>query len=77
MTSGIDMALAIVEQWRTPLLSAKIAKEMVINVRRAETQNQENIFLDFKNHFNADVYKAQEILAENLNADFTIEKTCR
>lgn len=72
MTSGIDMALALVERWRTPLLAAKVAQEMVINVRRAETKKQENIFLDFKNHFNADVYKAQEILANRLEASFSI-----
>lgn len=73
MTSGIDMALALVERWRTPLLAAKVAQEMVINVRRAETKKQENIFLDFKNHFNADVYKAQEILANRLEVSFSIE----
>ena len=73
MTSGIDMALALVERWRSPLLAAKVAQEMVINVRRNETAGQKNIFLDFKNHFNADVYKAQEILANRLDASFTIK----
>jgi len=73
MTSGIDMALALVERWRNPLLAAKVAQEMVINVRRAETKSQQNIFLDFKNHFNPDVYQAQEILANRLDAAFTIE----
>lgn len=72
MTSGIDMALALVEKWRNPLLAAKIAQEMVINVRRNEHTEQKNIFLDFKNHFNADVYKAQEILANQLDASFTM-----
>lgn len=74
MTSGIDMCLALIEQWCSPLLAAKVAREMVINIRRAETQDQENVFLDFKNHFNADVYKAQVILASNLRADFTVSE---
>jgi len=73
MTAGVDMALALVEQWTNPLLAAKIAREMVINIRRVETKSQENIFLDFKNHFNADVYKAQEILADRLDARYTIK----
>lgn len=77
MTSGIDMALALVERWRSPLLAAKVAQEMVINVRRNETAGQQNIFLDFKNHFNADVYKAQEILANRLDASFTITDLAR
>lgn len=73
MTSGIDMALALVEQWSSPLTAAGVAQEMVINVRRAETREQKNIFLDFKNHFNPDVYKAQEILANRLDARFTLD----
>lgn len=72
MTSGIDMSLALVERWQNPLLAAKVAQEMVINVRRNETTEQKNIFLDFKNHFNADVYKAQEILSNHLDATFTM-----
>ena len=66
MTSGIDMSLALVERWSTPLVAAKVAQEMVINVRRPETQNQENTFLNFKNHFHPQVYKAQELLANDL-----------
>ncbi len=72
MTAGIDMALALVEKWSSPLLAAKIAQEMVINIRRADTKDQQNIFLDFQNHFNAEVYKAQELLANHLEASFTI-----
>jgi transcriptional regulator GlxA family with amidase domain len=72
MTAGIDMALALVDKWCNPLLAAKIAREMVINVRRPETRDQKNTFLDFDNHFNADVYRAQEILSDRLDARFTI-----
>lgn len=73
MSSGIDMAMALVEQWINPLLAAKVAQEMVINIRRAETDQQQNLFLDFKNHFNPDVYKAQQILSNRLEASFTIK----
>jgi transcriptional regulator GlxA family with amidase domain len=73
MTAGIDMALSLVEKWSSPLVAARIAQEMVINVRRAETRDQRNIFLDFQNHFNADVYRAQEILANHLEASFTVK----
>lgn len=73
MTCGIDMALALVEKWSNPLVSAEIAQEMVINIRRADTQNQKNIFLDFKNHFNSEVYKAQQFLANNLQSSYTLK----
>ncbi len=73
MTCGIDMALALVEKWSTPLVSAEIAQEMVINIRRADTQNQKNTFLDFKNHFNSEVYKAQQLLANHLQSSYTLK----
>jgi len=77
MTAGIDMALALVEKWKTPLLAAKVAQEMVINIRRPETKEQKNVFLDFKNHFNEEVYKAQEIIANRLDTSFTIKQLAR
>ncbi len=77
MSSGVDMALALVELWCNPFLAAKVAQEMVINVRRAETKAQKNIFLDFNNHFNAEVYKAQEILANELDSAFSISDLAR
>lgn len=73
MTAGIDMALALIEKWCNPLLAAKVAREMVINIRRVETKSQKNTFLDFKNHFNAEVYRAQEILSNRLDARYTIK----
>ncbi|MCB0376537.1 MAG: helix-turn-helix domain-containing protein, partial [Sinomicrobium sp.] len=77
MTSGIDMALALVEQWDSPLVAARVAQEMVINIRRAETREQKNIFLDFKNHFNPDVYQIQEILANRLDTQYTLSDLAR
>ena len=77
MTSGIDMSLALVERWANPLLAAKVAQEMVINVRRPETSSQENTFLNFRNHFHPKVYQAQELLANNLSTDYTVEELSR
>ncbi len=73
MTAGIDMSLRLIEIWYGPLLAAKIAQEMVINLRRADTKDQKNIFLDFDNHLNEDVYRAQELLSNNLHVGFTLQ----
>lgn len=72
MTAGTDMALALVDRWCSPLVAARIAQEMVINIRRPETTGQRNTFLDFDRHFNAEVYRAQEILASRLDVRFTV-----
>ncbi len=77
MTAGIDMALALVERWDSPLIAARVAQEMVINIRRPENVTQRNIFLDFKNHFNADVYRAQQILSTELRSTFTVGDLAR
>lgn len=77
MSAGIDMALALVEKWSNALLSSRIAKEMVIQVRRADTHDQEHTFLDFKNHFNPEVYKAFEILSQHLETSYTISDLAR
>ncbi len=77
MTSGIDMSLALIELWTNPLLAAKVAQEMVINVRRPETSSQENTFLNFKNHFHPLVYRAQELLSNDLSTEFTLEDLSR
>lgn len=72
MTAGTDMALALVDKWCSPLVAARIAQEMVINIRRPETTGQRSTFLDFDKHFNAEVYRAQEILASRLDVRFTV-----
>ncbi len=77
MTAGIDMALALIEKWDTPLVAARVAQEMVINVRRPETNEQRNTFLNFKNHFHSQVYRAQETLASRLDARYTIADLAR
>lgn len=77
MTAGIDMSLALVEQWRNPLLAAKVAREMVIESRRAGSRGQQNVFLDFKNQFSEEVYQAREILANHLESAYTIDDLAR
>ena len=77
MTAGIDMSLALVERWDSPLVAARVAKEMVINIRRPELVDQENIYLDYRNHFNPDVYRAQEMLSNNLQTNFTVADLAR
>lgn len=77
MTAGIDMCLALIEQWDSPLVAARVAQEMVINIRRVDSVEQRNVFLNFKNHFNPDVYRAQEILSAELSVSFTLNDLAR
>lgn len=74
MTSGIDMALSIVEQQHGPILAAKVAREMVVYLRRHESNTQETIYLDYRTHFSPGVHKVQDHILSNPSRNFTLEE---
>lgn len=62
MTSGIDMALSIVEQQHGPVLPARVAREMVVYLRRNPTDRQQTIYLDYQTHFNPAIHRVQDYI---------------
>lgn len=74
MTSGIDMALSIVEEHHGPILAAKVAREMVVYLRRDESNAQETIFLDYRTHFSPAVHKVQDHIISHPHENFTLDQ---
>lgn len=74
MTSGIDMALSIVEQHHGPMLAAKVAREMVVYLRRHESNTQETIYLDYRTHFSPGVHKVQDHILSHPSQNFTLDE---
>jgi transcriptional regulator GlxA family with amidase domain len=74
MSSGIDMALSILEDQHGPLLSAKVAREMVVYMRRNDTDGQQTIYLDYKTHFNPSIHKVQDHIISHPSKNFTLEE---
>ncbi len=62
MTSGMDMSLAILEELYGPILTSKVAREMVIFLRRDKDNSQESIYLDYQTHFNPSIHKVQDYI---------------
>lgn len=62
MTSGIDMALSILEQQHGPVLPARVAREMVVYLRRNPTDRQQTIYLDYQTHFNPAIHRVQDYI---------------
>jgi len=62
MTSGIDMSLSILEMNHGPVLSARVAREMVVYIRRDSTDTQQTIYLDYRTHFNPSIHKVQDYI---------------
>ncbi|HMG92649.1 MAG TPA: DJ-1/PfpI family protein [Chryseolinea sp.] len=65
MTSGIDMALSILEAQHGPVLPAKVAREIVVYMRRNNMDHQQTIYLDYRTHFNPSVHKVQDYIISN------------
>jgi len=62
MTSGIDMALSILEGYHGPVLPAKVAREIVVYLRRNNTDSQQTIYLDYRTHFNPSIHLVQDYI---------------
>jgi transcriptional regulator GlxA family with amidase domain len=63
IVSGIDMALALIEQHHGPRMTATVAREMVVYMRRDGHQKQESVFLDYRTHLNSGVHDAQDYIS--------------
>jgi len=74
MTSGIDMALSIVENQHGPILAAKVAREMVVYLRRDESNNQETIYLDYRTHFSPGIHKVQDYIISHSAENFSLDQ---
>ncbi len=72
MASGIDMALSILENLHGPILPAKIAREIVVYLRRNESDTQQTIYLDYKTHFNPAIHKVQDLIISHPRKNFSV-----
>ena len=58
--SGIDLALAHIEQDFGPELAARVAREMVVYVRRNGDSAQRSIYMDHRAHTHPGVHRVQD-----------------
>ncbi len=65
MTSGIDLALYIVEELYGPVLTAKVSREMVVYLRRPGGQSQGSMYLDFRTHIHPAIHQVQDLILQN------------
>ncbi|WP_420316542.1 GlxA family transcriptional regulator [Ekhidna sp.] len=73
ISSGIDLALFIIEELFGPFFATKIAKEIVIFLRRTEDDPQLSVFLQYRNHIENRIHKVQDHLAQHLSNKQKIE----
>ncbi len=65
IASGIDMALAFIEQADGPIVAAEVAREMVVYLRRDGAQEQRSVYLDYRTHLHPGVHRVQDWIVQN------------
>jgi transcriptional regulator GlxA family with amidase domain len=65
IASGIDMALAFIEQADGPIVAAEVAREMVVYLRRDGAQEQSSVYLDYRTHLHPGVHRVQDRIVQN------------
>ena len=73
ISSGIDMALAILEDLKGPFFTHKIARVMVVYHRRSGNHKPQSIYLDYRKHINPQVHEVQDYLINNLSGENNID----
>lgn len=62
VVSGIDMALALVMDDHGPSVVAKIAREMVVYLRRTGEREQISPYLDYRTHLHDGIHRVQDFV---------------
>lgn len=66
IASGIDLTLHIIEKLMGSFFAHRVAREMVIYIRRDGKSEQQSIYLQYRNHIHAGIHKAQDYIIENI-----------
>lgn len=74
IASGVDMALALVEQQYGSRLAAEVASYMVVYLRRNGSQSQQSVYLEYRNHLHPGVHQVQNWLAEHAIESVTLDQ---
>ncbi|HEX8170467.1 MAG TPA: DJ-1/PfpI family protein [Thermoanaerobaculia bacterium] len=72
IASGIDMALALIEQHDGPLVAAEVAREMVVYMRRDGAHEQRSVYLDYRTHIHPCIHRVQDWIVQNPRQRATI-----
>ena len=73
IASGIDMALSIVEDRFGALFTAKVARALVVYLRRDGAHSQQSIYLSYRSHLSPVVHEVQDWLIANPSQPYTLE----
>lgn len=73
VTAGIDLAMHIIRKLTDENLTYKIARELVVYIRRQGNDSQHSVFLNYRNHMHSNIHKLQDWLQNNIHKKTTLE----
>ncbi|MFV8325252.1 GlxA family transcriptional regulator [Flavobacterium sp. ZS1P14] len=73
ISSGIDLALSILEELKGAFFTHKVARGLVVYYRRNDNHTQKSIYLDYRNHINPKIHEVQDYLIDHLSAENSVE----
>jgi transcriptional regulator GlxA family with amidase domain len=74
VTTGLDMSLSILEERHGPELVYKVARELVVYIRRDGASSQESIYLQHRSHIHNDIHGVQDWIIQHLQQKIKIEE---
>lgn len=77
MSTGVDLALYMLERWFGAFVAARAAQEMVVSFRREARRPQRDIYSNLQQPFHPAILKVQEALLNDPEANPGIEALAR
>lgn len=77
VSSGIDMALALVERDHGPLVVGRVTREMVVYLRRSGEHEQRSVYLDHRTHLHPGIHRVQDFIVQHPDQKVTIFQLAR
>jgi transcriptional regulator GlxA family with amidase domain len=74
VTTGIDLALFLLEQKHGTKIMYQIARELVVYVRRDGNETQNSIYLQYRQHLNSNIHEIQDYVIHHLEEKIKIEQ---
>lgn len=74
IATGIDLALFLVEEEHGIAFACKVAKEMVVYLRREGTARQNSIYLQNRQHIHHQIHQVQDYIVQHLKQKISISE---
>ncbi|HVU98254.1 MAG TPA: DJ-1/PfpI family protein [Puia sp.] len=74
VTTGLDMSLFLLEERHGAELVFKIARELVVYIRRDGAASQDSIYLQYRSHIHNDIHVVQDWIIQHLQKKIRIEQ---